>query len=93
MRRLEASMFAYNTPIRRLLTGAGRSYRISSDELGTFNLTIDLTGTLHEGSGEPSSSASPARSARGLWVNRRTASRGQSLREANVSAGAARPNR
>lgn len=46
VKRLEATMFAYNTPIRRLLTGAGRPYRISSDELGTLNLTIDLSGTV-----------------------------------------------
>jgi GNAT superfamily N-acetyltransferase len=39
---LEATMFAFNTPIRRLLTGAGRPYRIRSDELGTLNLRIDL---------------------------------------------------
>src|SRR5204862_4631603 len=44
VQRLEATMFAYNAPIRRLLTGAGRPYRISSDELGTLNLTIDLVG-------------------------------------------------
>jgi len=58
VRRLEATMFAYNAPIRRLLTGAGRPYRISSDELGTLNLTIDLTAMVDAGSGEPSSSAS-----------------------------------
>jgi RimJ/RimL family protein N-acetyltransferase len=61
VRRLEATMFAYNTPIRRLLTGAGRPYRISSDELGTLNLTIALVGSLDEGSGEPVSSASPTK--------------------------------
>jgi GNAT superfamily N-acetyltransferase len=61
VRRLEATMFAYNAPIRRLLTGAGRPYRISSDELGTLNLTIDLTGTVDAGSGEPVSSASPTK--------------------------------
>jgi L-amino acid N-acyltransferase YncA len=47
VRRLEATMFAYNTPIRRLLTGAGRPYRITSDELGTLKLTIDLDGRRH----------------------------------------------
>lgn len=61
VRRLEATMFAYNTPIRRLLTGADRPYRISSDELGTLYLTIDLIGTLDEASSEPRSSASPAK--------------------------------
>ena len=56
--RLEATMFAYNTPIRRLLIGAGRPYRISSDELGTLNLTIDLMGTVDHGPDEPTSAAS-----------------------------------
>jgi acetyltransferase len=44
--RLEATMFAYNAPIRRLLTGAGRPYRIESDELGTLYLTINLDTPL-----------------------------------------------
>jgi acetyltransferase len=45
IRRLEATLFAYNNPVRLLLTGAGRPYRIESDELGTLYLTIDLAGT------------------------------------------------
>jgi GNAT superfamily N-acetyltransferase len=43
--QLEATLFAYNNPVRLLLTGAGRPYRIESDELGTLYLTIDLAGT------------------------------------------------
>jgi len=61
VRRLEATMFAYNAPIRRLLTGAGRPYRISSDELGTLYLTIDLTGAVDAASGERSNLASSTR--------------------------------
>jgi len=44
VRRLEATLFAYNTALRCLLTGGGRPYRIESDELGTLYLTIDLAG-------------------------------------------------
>jgi GNAT superfamily N-acetyltransferase len=43
--QLEATLFAYNNSVRLLLTGAGRPYRIESDELGTLYLTIDLAGT------------------------------------------------
>ena len=51
MHRLEATMFADNGPIRRLLTGAGRPHRIESDELGTLYLTINLDTPLR---GDPS---------------------------------------
>ena len=51
MHRLEATMFADNAPIRGLLTGAGRPYRIESDELGTLYLTINLDIPLR---GDPS---------------------------------------
>ena len=74
VRRLEATMFAYNTPIRGLLTGAGRRYRISSDELGTLNLTIDLKATVDEQRDEPTGTASQTLPECG-WTNRSNASK------------------
>jgi GNAT superfamily N-acetyltransferase len=85
VRRLEAMMYAYNTPIRRLLTGAGRPYRISSDELGTLNLTIDLVGIADSGPDGPAGDASQASSKRPS-ASRRMAPRCQWLRGSKVQA-------
>lgn len=85
VRRLEATMFAYNTPIRRLLTGAGRPYRISSDELGTLNLTIDLVGIADSGPDGPAGDASQASSKRSS-ASHRMAPRCQWLRGSKVRA-------